>query len=62
MKMKDLPKALIIIGTIALALGTISSLASSLGFGFTLVIRALNYWRGAVALYLLAIALLQLKK
>lgn len=60
--MKDLPKALIIIGSIALVLGIISSLSYSLGSGVTIVIKAINYWRGAVALYLLAIALLQLEK
>lgn len=60
--MKNWAKYMIILATISLALGTITSLSYTLGANITLVIKALNYWRGAVALYLLAISILLLEK
>jgi len=60
--MKNWAKNIIILASVALALGTLTSLSYTLGAGITIVIKAINYWRGAVALYLLAISLLLLEK
>ncbi len=60
--MKGLAKALIWIGAIALVIGVISSLSFSMGHGMNFAIKALNWWRGALALFAFAIALLLAEK
>ncbi|HTY13363.1 MAG TPA: hypothetical protein VMD02_04155 [Candidatus Omnitrophota bacterium] len=60
--MKGLAKTMIWIGAIALVIGVIGSLTGSMGHSMPMVIRSINWWRGSIALFAFAIALLLSEK
>ncbi|MFA4966705.1 MAG: hypothetical protein WC624_00575 [Candidatus Margulisiibacteriota bacterium] len=60
--MKNLAKTLIWIGAIALVIGIVSSLSFTMGNGMTFVVKAINWYRGAIALLVLAAAILLSEK